>query len=106
MGHQTKSFCTATEIIFQLTEKEKWSEVKSLSRVRLFDPTDCSLPGSSVHGILQAKILEWVAVSSYRGSSQPRDWTQVSCIAGRFFIIWGKPFPPGKSPWIREDIYK
>ena len=49
------------------------------------DPLDHSLPGSSVHGILQAKILEWVAISSSRGSSQPRNRTQVSCIAGRFF---------------------
>ena len=54
----------------------------------LFDPMDCSLPGSSVHGILQARILQWVAIPSSRGSSQPRDQTQVSCIAGRFFAIW------------------
>ena len=46
------------------------------------------LPGSSVHGILQAGILEWVAMPFSRGSSKPRDWTQVSCIAGRFFAIW------------------
>ena len=52
-------------------------------------PMDCSLPDSSVHGIFQARILEWVAISSSRGSSQPGDWTQVSCIAGRFFTIWG-----------------
>ena len=48
-------------------------------------PMDCSLPGSSVHGILQARILEWVAIPFSRGSSQPRDRTQVSCIAGEFF---------------------
>ena len=48
-------------------------KVKSLSRVRLCDPMDCSLPGSSVHGILQARILEWVAISLSRRSSQPRD---------------------------------
>ena len=46
---------------------------------------DCSLPGSSVHGIFQARILEWVAISFSRGSSQPRDRTQVSCIVGRRF---------------------
>ena len=46
------------------------------------------LPGFSVHGILQTRILEWVAVPFSRGSSQPRDWTQVSRIAGRFFTIW------------------
>ena len=48
-------------------------------------PMDCSLPGSSAHGILQARILEWVAMPSSRGSSQPRDQTQVSHMAGRFF---------------------
>ena len=49
-----------------------------LSRVGLFcDPMDCSPPGSSVHGISQARILEWVAISLSRGSSQPRDWTYI-----------------------------
>ena len=54
----------------------------------LCDPMDCSLPGSSVHGILQARILEWVAISFSRGSSWPRDRTQVSCIAVRRFNLW------------------
>ena len=54
----------------------------------LCDPIECSPPGSSVHGILQATILEWVAIPFSRGFSWPRDWTQVSCIAGRFFTIW------------------
>ena len=49
---------------------------------------DCSPPGSSVHGILQARILEWVAIPFSGGSSWPRDWTQVSCIAGLFFTTW------------------
>ena len=49
---------------------------------------DCSLPGSSIHGILQARIPEWVAISFSRGSSWPRNWTQVSCLAGRFFTNW------------------
>ena len=49
------------------------------------DPVDGGLPASSVHGILQARILEWVASSFSRGSSQPRDRTGVSCITGRFF---------------------
>ena len=51
----------------------------------LVDPMDCSLPGSSVHGILQARTLEWVAISFSRGSFQPRNQTQVFCIAGRLF---------------------
>ena len=46
----------------------------------LCDPMDCSPPGSSVHGISQARILEWVAISLSRGPSQPRDGTRVSCI--------------------------
>ena len=50
----------------------------------LCDPMDCSLPDSSVHGISQARILEWVAISFSRGSSRPRDWTPVSCIIGRY----------------------
>ena len=54
----------------------------------LCDSTDCSPPGSSVHGILQARILEWVAMPFCRGSSQPRDQTQVSCTAGKFFTVW------------------
>ena len=51
---------------------------------------DCSLPGSSLQGILQARknILGWVAISFSRGSSRPRNWTQVSCIAGSFFTDW------------------
>ena len=60
----------------------------SQSCLTLCDPMDCSPPGSSVHGISQARILEWVAISFSRGSSPSRDQTQVSCIAGRVFIIW------------------
>ena len=57
-----------------------------LKHVQLFcDPIDCSLPGSSVHGIFQATILEEVTISFSRGSSWPRDRTHVSCLAGRFF---------------------
>ena len=63
------------------------------------DPMDYSLPGSSVHGILQARLLEWVSMSFSRGSSQPRDWTQVSCIAGRFFTAE----PPGK-PGVQDPL--
>ena len=53
----------------------------------LCDPMDCSPPGSSVHGILQARILEWVAIPFSRGSSGPRDRTQVSYITGRFSTV-------------------
>ena len=60
-------------------------------------PMGCSPPGSSVHGIFQARILEWVAIFSSRESSQSRDHTWVSCIIGEFFITE----PPGKP---REEV--
>ena len=63
----------------------------------LCDPMDGSLPGSTVHGIFQARMLEWAATSFSRGSSQPRDQTQVSCIADRGFTVWATyPAPNGK----------
>ena len=73
-------------------EEERYCE-KSESEVvqscpTLWDPIDCNLPGSSVHGIFQARILEWVAISFSKGSSPPRDQTQVSCTAGRLFTVW------------------
>ena len=64
------------------------NEVKVLvarSCLTLCNPMDCSPPGSSVRGMLQARILEWVAMPSSRGSSQARDRTWVSCVAGGFF---------------------
>ena len=59
----------------------------------LYNPMDCSPPGSSVHEIFQARILEWVAVSFSRGSSQPKDQTWVSCTAGSSLLteLKGKP---------------
>ena len=60
-----------------------WVKWKPLSRVWLFDPTDYT-----VHGILQARMLEWVAFPFSRRSSQPRDWIQVSFITGGFFTSW------------------
>ena len=62
---------------------------KSLqSCLTLCNPSDCSPPGFSVHGILQARTLEWIVIPFSRGTSQPRDQTLVSCITGRFFTIW------------------
>ena len=67
----------------------KWKKVLVIQSFPTFcDHKDCIPPGSSVHGTLQARMLEWVAISSLRGSSWPRDWTWIFCIAGRFFIIW------------------
>ena len=68
-------------------------KVKSESEVAQSCPTlcdriDCSPPGSSIHGIFQTRVLDWVAISFSRGSSWPRDWTQVSHVAGRRFTVW------------------
>ena len=65
----------------------KESEVAQ-SYLTLSDPMDCSLPGSSVHGIFQTIVLEWIAISFSRGSSQIRDWTWVSLIVDGHFTIW------------------
>ena len=62
---------------------------------------DCSPPGFYVHGILQARVLEWVAISFSRGSSQPRDRTQVSCIAGRCFTLWATR----EALWITKNTF-
>ena len=83
-------FCTPASntgelnLLWLLTESESISQ----SCPTLCNPMDCSPPGSLSMGILQARILEWVAIPFSRGSSQPRDWTRVSCIADRFFTIW------------------
>ena len=74
---------------------------------QLCDPMDCSPPGSSVHGILQARILEWVAISYSRGSSQPMDQTYVSYIcllhwqAGSLLLV-----PPGKPQIVYRGVKK
>ena len=68
-----------------LWQNEKW---KCYSCLILCNPMGCSSPGSFVHGILQARILEWVVICFSRGTSWARDYTQVSWTASRFFIIW------------------
>ena len=76
----------------ELSSHEKiWCVLVTQSYLTLCDPIYCSLQCSS----LQARILEWVAIRFSRGSSRPRDRTQISCIAGRFFTT----APPGK-PWV------
>ena len=90
------------------TRLSDWTELKEIendrmcgvlwcfSRVRLCDPVDCNPPDSSVHGVLQARTLEWIAISFSRGSSQGRDQTHIACVspalAGRFLTTE----PPGK----------
>ena len=72
----------------------------------LCNPMDCSPPGSSVHGILQARILEWVAISFSRGSSQPRNRTQVSCFTDRFFTLWATREAPIKQGLALKELTK
>ena len=91
---QTESILTIKRIIHH--KRKKKSEVAQLCPT-LWDPVDCSPPGSSVHGIFQARILEGVAISFSRGSSQARDGSQVSCIAGRRFILWATREAPNAS---------
>ena len=80
-----------------MQESESESEVAQ-SCLTLCNPMDCSLPGSSVHGIFQAVVLEWIAISFSRGSSQPRARTQVSRIVDRLshylvfrWLTWAWP---------------
>ena len=75
--------------ILSFVSLESESEVAQ-SCPTLCDPVDCTLPGSSIHGILQAVIPEWVAISFSRGSSRPRNQTWVSRIGGRRFNLWVK----------------
>ena len=84
--HSTLSFPLPSHWA-QLAPLFSQSEV-SHSCPTLCHPMDYSLPGSSVHGIFQARVLEWVAIAFSRGSSQPRDRTQVFHIVGRSFTIW------------------
>ena len=74
-------------LTLHLTVIESKSEVTQLC-LTLCNPMDCSLPASSLHGVLQARILEWVAISFSRGSSWLRDQTRASCIADICFNLW------------------
>ena len=79
-----KSTGVGCHFLLQCMKVKSDSEVAQ-SCPTLSDPMDCSLPGSSIHGIFQARVLEWGAIAFSRGSSQPRDRTRVSCTAGRSF---------------------
>ena len=93
-----KAWCAAVHgVAKSWTWLSNWTTIIFCSLVAqscltLCDPMDCSPPGCFVHGILQARILEWVAMPSCRGSSWPRDQTHISCIAGTFLTT----VPPGK----------
>ena len=89
------SFCLLVTVPLQVPPQNSMKVLVAQLCPTLCDPTDCGSPGSSDHGILQARILEWVAISSSRGYSWPRDQAHVSCVscfAGGFFTTR----PPGK----------
>ena len=92
--NQTRFSCIAGGFFTNWAMREAWDllwwfgSLVAKSCLTLATPMDCSPPGSSVHGIFQAIILEWIPISFSRGSSQPRNWTQVSGTAGRFFTNW------------------
>ena len=85
---------------------DKWKQSRSVVSDSL-RPVDCSPPSSSVHGILQARILEWVAISFSRRSSQPSNWTWISCVAGRFFTneLWGNTIERKLIYWVYDCRY-
>ena len=80
------------KLIYSSWSEVKWSEVAQ-SYLTLCDPMDCSLQTSSIHGIFQASVLEWVAISFSRETSQSRNRTQVSCMQADSLLteLWGKP---------------
>ena len=78
--------CALGRFFIAWTNRKPWSLSGSVVSNSL-PPHGSNLPGFSVHRILQARILEWVTISYSRGSSQTRDWTRVSCIAGRLFFL-------------------
>ena len=81
----THTFCEMHSIVLSPSELSKVLVAQSCPT--LCHPRDCSLPDSPVHGIVQASIPAWLAIPFSRGSSLSRGWTQVSCLAGRFFTI-------------------
>ena len=96
---EEKTFLTLPRLCIPTLE-EKESEVTQ-SCPTLCNSMDCSLPGSSVHGIFRARILERVVISFSRESSQPRDWTWVFYVADKLFTIWAtreSPFLPTSEP--------
>ena len=90
-GQRSLEDCSFSLLYYEMTDKFHWEKKESevaQSCPTLCDPMDCSLPGSSVHGIFQARILKWVAISFSRRSFRPRDRTRVSRIVGRSFTLW------------------
>ena len=111
ISRHTKWFSLVAHSIKNLPAIKDESEVTQ-SCLTLCDPMGCSLPGSSVYGIFQERVLEWVAISFSRGSSKPRDWTRISRTTDRHFTVLAtreahsgylSSIPgSGEIPWIRK----
>ena len=86
--HHVRKSMMSTWLLTGPVDLDHYESEVAQSCPTLSDPMDCRLPGSSVHGIFQARVLEWGAIAFSRGSSRPRDRTRVSCIVGRRFTIW------------------
>ena len=88
------------------TQNRLWkgTPTKGIAKVTQLCPTLCNPMDSTAHGILQASILEWVAIPFSRGSSQPRDWTQVSHVAGGLFTSWGIRETQQRAWWFSNPI--
>ena len=109
MAHQISGFQSLSFSLKRKQEKEQekipWCDCMRVCSVTqscltLCNPMDCNLPRSSVHGIFQARILEWVVIAYSRGSSQLRNRTQVSCIAGEFFYSLSQQGSPRILAWV------
>ena len=87
LRHAASEHLDIWSVLFVANHDVDLTNVVAQSCPTLCDPMDCSPPGSSVHEIFQARILEWIAILFSRGSSQPKDGTWVSCIGARFFTF-------------------
>ena len=96
----TRTMIIDSIVCSPLFQTWKWKVLIAQLCQIICDPMDCSPPGSLVHGILQARILEWIALPFSKGSFWPRDQTQVSCIAGRFFTVWATR--EAQQGWLRQ----
>ena len=94
-------YLTTLSMNIRILHKKRKRKIVTQSCLTFVNPTDYSPSGSSVRAIPQARIPEWVATPFSRVSSLPRDWTQVSCIAGRFFTTWATSKAPECSLGVR-----
>ena len=98
MGYCGQDHCLAVAREFGEMGQCCWVSENEVAQLcpTLCEAMDCSLPDSSIHGIFQSRLLEWVVISFSQGSSRPRDQTWVSCIVSRHFTIWATQEAPSR----------